>query len=101
MSYFYNLFKSRKSKRAEINQMINNGGIIIDVRTAKEFSINHIKDAKNIPFHTLNDKIEDLKKLNKPCILCCTAGIRSAQATKILKKNGVDAINGGVWNTLI
>jgi len=38
--------------------------------------------------------------MNKPVILCCASGIRSANATATLKKAGVDAINGGGWRSL-
>jgi len=38
--------------------------------------------------------------LNKPVIACCASGMRSSQATSILKSNGIDAMNGGGWMSL-
>jgi rhodanese-related sulfurtransferase len=48
----------------------------------------------------LNGNIETIKKWNKPIIACCRSGMRSAQATSILKQHGIDCINGGGWQSL-
>jgi apurinic endonuclease APN1 len=45
-------------------------------------------------------RADDIKKLNKPVIACCRSGMRSGQATSILKQNGIECINGGGWNSL-
>ena len=42
----------------------------------------------------------EIKKLNKPVIACCASGMRSSQATSILKQNGIEAMNGGGWSGL-
>jgi rhodanese-related sulfurtransferase len=70
------------------------------VRTPGEFQGGHIKGSKNIPLNTISSKINEIKKLNKPVIACCASGMRSSQATSILKSNGIDAMNGGGWNSL-
>ena len=44
--------------------------------------------------------IETIKKWNKPIIACCRSGMRSGQATSILKQHGIDCINGGGWQSL-
>jgi len=76
------------------------GAIIIDVRTPGEFSGGHIKGSKNLPLNILSTKIDEIKKLDKPVIACCASGMRSAQATSILKSNGIDVMNGGGWSSL-
>ena len=50
--------------------------------------------------HVVFDWYNDIKKLNKPVIACCASGMRSSQATSILKKNGIEVINGGGWKSL-
>lgn len=87
-------------KTNDIQELAAKGAVIIDVRSPGEFSGGHIKGAKNIPLDTIGSKINEIKKLNKPVIACCASGMRSAQATSILKQNGIDAINGGGWNSL-
>jgi rhodanese-related sulfurtransferase len=71
------------------------GAIILDVRTQREYKGDHIKNAKHIPVQELGNRINEIKKLNKPVIAHCASGMRSANATSILKSNGIDAINGG------
>jgi rhodanese-related sulfurtransferase len=45
----------------------------------------------------ISEKIETIKKWNKPVITCCASGMRSSSAASILKKNGVEAYNAGPW----
>ncbi len=87
-------------KSESIKEFMTKGAIIIDVRTPGEFSGGHIKGSKNIPLNILSTKIDEIKKLDKPVIACCASGMRSAQATSILKSNGIDAMNGGGWSSL-
>ncbi|WP_298394554.1 rhodanese-like domain-containing protein [Flavobacterium sp.] len=87
-------------KSENIKNFVEKGAVIIDVRTPGEFQGGHIKGSKNIPLNTIGNQIESIKKLNKPVIACCASGMRSAQATSILKSNGIDAMNGGGWSSL-
>ncbi len=88
------------NKSKNITAFIEKGAVIIDVRSPGEFSGGHIKGSKNIPLNTISSKIAEIKKLNKPVIACCASGMRSAQATSILKSNGIEAMNGGGWSSL-
>lgn len=88
------------NKTNTIQEYIKKGAIILDVRTIDEFNEDHINDSKNIALQVLNDRIDEIKQWNKPIIACCRSGVRSAQATSILKQNGIDCINGGGWTSL-
>ena len=88
------------NKSESIQEFIEKGAVIIDVRSPGEFSGGHIKGSKNIPLNEISSKIDEIKKQNKPVITCCASGMRSSQATSILKQNGIDAINGGGWQSL-
>jgi phage shock protein E len=88
------------NKAKNIKYFIGKGAIIIDVRSPGEFALGHVKDSKNIPLDAINNKIADIKKLNKPVIACCRSGMRSAKATLILKQNGIEVMNGGGWESL-
>ena len=88
------------NKSESIQEFVEKGAIIIDVRSPGEFSGGHIKGSKNIPLNEIDAKINEIKKLNKPVIACCASGMRSSQATSILKQNGIDVINGGGWQSL-
>ena len=88
------------NKVGDIQEYVAKGAIILDVRTKEEFADGHIKGSKNIALQVLNSNIATIKKWNKPVIACCRSGMRSAQATSILKQNGIDCINGGGWESL-
>jgi len=87
-------------KSESVKEFMDKGAVIIDVRTPAEYSGGHIKGSKNIPLNTIGNQIDAIKKLNKPVIACCASGMRSAQATSILKSNGIEAMNGGGWSSL-
>lgn len=88
------------NKTNEISEFVAKGAIILDVRTKAEFDEGHIEGSKNIALQVLESKIAEIKKWNKPVIACCRSGMRSAQATSILKQNGIECINGGGWSSL-
>lgn len=62
---------------------------LIDVRSPKEYRLGHIADAQNIDFYssTFDDDISKLDK-NKPVILYCKSGGRSAKCAKKLINAG-------------
>lgn len=70
---------------------------ILDVRTPAEFSGGHVAGSRNIPLNEVEQKLEEIKAMKQPIILCCASGGRSGQATHFLKSQGVDCENGGSW----
>ena len=72
-------------------------GTIVDVRTTSEFGGGHVVGSINIPLNELPDKMEEIKKLKTPLVLCCAAGGRSSVATQMLKQQGIECLNGGSW----
>lgn len=58
----------------------------VDVRTPGEFKGNHIRGFKNIPLHQLAKKAERELSKEKEVIVICQSGMRSQQASKVLKK---------------
>ena len=76
---------------------MTNKKIIIDVRTTEEFEDGNVSGSINIPLHEIQDRLEELKQIQGPIILCCASGGRSGQATSFLKQHGLDCENGGSW----
>lgn len=71
----------------------------VDVRTPGEFKGNHIRGFKNIPLHQLSQKAERELSKEKEVIVICQSGMRSQQASKVLKKLGfskVTNVKGGM-----
>ncbi|MFC5559042.1 rhodanese-like domain-containing protein [Ureibacillus thermophilus] len=75
-------------QRLEAGEALN----IIDVREVHEYQGGHIPGAVNIPLGLLPIRMNELSK-DKPYIVVCLAGGRSAQATELLDRNGFDATN--------
>jgi rhodanese-related sulfurtransferase len=85
-------------------QMKETTSQIVDVRTPGEFSEGHIANAVNMDVTSddFESKIATLDK-EKPVMVYCKAGGRSAKAAAILKENGfkkVYDLDGGMigWN---
>ena len=97
MGIFEFLFGNQQKKRADY---LKKGAVILGVRTDREYQSGAIKGAKHIPLDTLRNHVNELKNLNKPIIVYCASGVRSAKATKFLNLNNIDAINGGGINSL-
>jgi rhodanese-related sulfurtransferase len=71
----------------------NKGALVLDVRTAEEFADGHIVNARNITLESLSDSLDSIKKYReKPVLVCCEAGSRSAQAVKLLKAQGYTTV---------
>lgn len=89
------------SPSADFSEMIENGGVILDVRSPVEYKGGHIKGSKNVPLNTLPVHLKKLKNKEQPIITCCASGMRSASAKNILKSNGYTQVyNGGGWRSL-
>lgn len=82
-----------------INEILKSGShTIIDVRTTEEFANGHVKDAINIPLQQLGNRMEEIKKMSHPVVLCCASGSRSRQAHVYLSQHGIaNTYNGGSW----
>lgn len=72
-------------------------GTIVDVRTPDEFMGGNVEGSVNIPLQEIPDRLNELKNMKQPLILCCASGMRSAQATRFLSQHGFECCNGGSW----
>jgi rhodanese-related sulfurtransferase len=73
---------------------------VIDVREADEFASGHILGARNIPLAQIESRAGEIRKnKNRPVIVCCATGNRSAAAVAALKKQGFEqtvSLAGGI-----
>jgi len=77
--------------------MSNSKKTIIDVRTPSEFRGGHVEGSINIPLHEIQERLNEIKAMPQPIILCCASGGRSSQAVYFLQGQGVNCENGGSW----
>ncbi len=87
----------------EIAESIEAGDVhLLDVRNQSEWDAGHIPQAQHIMLGYLQERIDEVPT-DKPVVLQCQAGGRSAMATSILQANGIkDVINMqggfGAWS---
>jgi phage shock protein E len=87
--------------KVDYAELVQQGAIIVDVRTKGEYAGGHIKGSINIPVDQLSKNLNKFSDKNKPIITCCASGMRSASALSILKSNGYTSVhNGGGWSSL-
>lgn len=84
----------------KLTAMLSQGALIIDVRTPEEYREGHITESVNIPLNLIPNKVNELKRKNKPIITCCRSGARSGMAADVLRKAGIEVENGGSWNSV-
>lgn len=70
---------------------------IIDVRTYFEYNGGNVAGSINIPLNEIESRIDEIKSMEAPLILCCATGNRSGQAERYLKSLGIQCENGGSW----
>ena len=70
---------------------------IVDVRSQAEFMSGHVQGSINIPLQEIPTRLDEVKDLPQPLLLCCASGNRSAQATAYLSAQGLQCENGGSW----
>ncbi|MFM6947097.1 MAG: rhodanese-like domain-containing protein [Flavobacteriales bacterium] len=83
----------------DLKALVQQGAMIIDVRTPAEFKGGHVKGAVNIPLQSLQANFSKIPK-NKTIITCCASGMRSGSAKSLLKAAGYTVHNGGGWTSL-
>ena len=74
-------------------RLYNDDALVLDVREDKEYAAGHIPKAKHIPLGQLAGRINELDKFkNKPVLVTCRSGQRSARACGMLKKAGFETV---------
>jgi rhodanese-related sulfurtransferase len=98
IEFLRNLFGG--GPKVDFKSLMDQGAMIVDVRTTGEFASGHIRGAVNVPLDSIRYKAAELKKKNKVIITCCRSGNRSSIAKGILTSAGITAYNGGAWDSL-
>jgi len=82
-------------------QLLNHeDAVVLDVREDNEYQEGHILESVHIPLAKLGERMDELENLRqKPIIVSCRSGHRSASACARLRKSGFENIynlKGGV-----
>lgn len=83
-----------------LKEKLNNGAILLDVRTEEEFDADHVEGSVNIPMSQI---VEEISKLSKDDIIIavCESGGRSEQVVNYLNRKGYKSYNGGSWRSFL
>ncbi len=77
---------------AKVREMLQAGAVLVDVRTAGEFSSGHVRGAVNIPVDQLQGRLGELGGKDKPVIVYCQSGMRSRAAAAQLRAAGFEQV---------
>jgi rhodanese-related sulfurtransferase len=70
-------------------RLMNQGAIVLDLRSKAAYDAGHIGDARNVPAAELEAQAESLKKWrDKSLITYCDSGINGASSARVLTKLG-------------
>lgn len=78
---------------AEARRLVGAGAILVDVRSAREVAAGHIPGARHIPLDELMSHVDELRAAQKPVIVYCASGARSAAAKRALKGAGLSDVH--------
>ncbi len=89
----YELSRARNAGQAvgpqDAVRLLNQGALLLDVRSKAEFDSGHVIDARHVPQDEIASSAETLKKYReKVVIACCESGMRSSAAARVLKAQG-------------
>ena len=75
----------------DLQSRVDQGAVLIDVRTGAEYSQGHIPNSLNLPLDELRRRMADIP--GKEVIIYCQVGIRGHTAVSLLRGYGYDAAN--------
>ncbi|MHB1673614.1 MAG: rhodanese-like domain-containing protein [Acidobacteriaceae bacterium] len=99
VAVIYLLKRSGQISHKDARAHLENGALVIDVRTSGEFNSGHLPKAINLPLDEIEAKLpRRVKDKSQALLLHCQSGMRSGMAKKKLKSLGyVNAFNLGSY----
>ena len=90
----------QESKMENVKQMIENGAMVVDVRSPMEYNMGHYPGAVNIPITELQKRVDEIGNKEKSIVVYCASGSRSETARNFLKSLGYEKVvnAGGLSN---
>ncbi|MEH6472855.1 MAG: rhodanese-like domain-containing protein [Halopseudomonas sp.] len=84
------------SREQQAWSLIQQGSLIIDVRTTEEYAASHLPNALHIPYQQIEKQFALLEiRKDRPVVLYCRSGNRSGIAYSILQDAGYTALHNG------
>ncbi|MBI3794425.1 MAG: rhodanese-like domain-containing protein [Nitrospinae bacterium] len=90
-----------RSVRQNLPRYMEEGAVIVDVRSEAEYVNGNPRGSVNIPLQQIQGRAKELDA-DKTILLCCASGNRSGMAATILKGKGFkNVVNAGPWINLV
>ena len=84
----------------EAVRLMNDGALMIDIRSTNQFKDGHVSGARNVPGDQIAEGAATVEKLKgKTLITCCDSGVTSAAAARKLTDLGFTSVynlRGGI-----
>lgn len=77
----------------QAHRMVAEGALLVDVRSPAEFAAGHLPGALNIPVHEIEAREAELAPRDRPLVLYCRSGNRSARAAAALQDSGHTSVH--------
>lgn len=89
----YEFSKARSGGQAvgptDAVRLMNQGALLLDVRTQAEYDAGHIIDARHVPQEEVANAAETLKRFkDKVIVTCCESGMRAGAVARTLRTQG-------------
>ena len=76
-------------------KLINNGAVVVDLRSADAYGRGHIVSARSVPHDELEAKTSSLAQdKTTPIVAVCDNGISSTRSVNLLRKHGFESVYG-------
>ena len=74
-------------------KLLNNGAVVVDLRSAEAFGRGHIVNARNVPADEIESRLSSLGvDKSKPIVAVCDAGVSSRRTVATLRQQGFDSV---------
>ena len=86
--------ESDEEKAQRAKRLVDNGAVLLDVRSADEYNTAHVRGALHIPVRELPQRLEEIPQGSR-VVVYCESGVRSAQAMAVLQQRGHEVLDLG------
>ena len=90
--FFFRSSSRDRVSGPQARDLVGQGALLVDVRTKSEFTSGHLPGAINIPVQELSARIGELGARDRPLVVYCQSGMRSARAVRGLKQAGFEKL---------
>jgi phage shock protein E len=78
---------------AGARKLVAEGAVLLDVRTPAEFAAGHLDGALNVPVDELPRRLDEVGPRDKPVVIYCRSGRRSATAASLMRQSGFASVH--------